>query len=153
DSPTSIWHELAIFGAASAIVLIAASLFAIVSSSIVSYLLSRRLVARLEKLGRASEALAAGDLSQRVEEGPLDEVGQLARRFNPMSARLASSIGEIELAKRRTEESLRAKRELVANVSHDLRTPLSVIRGHVESLLMQGDADIARRREYLAVVE
>jgi len=104
--------------------------------------------------GRAAEGLAAGDLSRRVEEGAPDEVGQLARRFNAMAARLAETVGELTAARDRTETALLAKRELVANVSHELRTPLALIRGHVETLLMPRiETDPARRQEYLAVIE
>lgn len=143
---------LAIFSAASIAVLAAASVFALVSASLVGYLLSRRLVGRLEGLSQAAERLASGDLSQRVPAGPPDEVGQLARRFNAMAARLSATVAELERAKAGSDAALRAKRDLVANVSHELRTPLSLIRGYVESLLQQG-GDPARQREYLAIVE
>jgi signal transduction histidine kinase len=150
----SLWRGLAIFGTASAVILTASSVFALLSASIVGYLLSRRLVTRLERLGRGVEALAAGDLSQRVEEGPLDEVGQLARRFNAMAEQLSTTVAELGAAKQRAEAALRAKRDLVANVSHELRTPLALIRSHVEALRMPvHEADPILRREYLTIVE
>ena len=77
----SFWNALAIFGAATLAVLAGASLFALGSSALVAYFLSRRLVQRLERAGKAAESLAAGDLSCRVEEGRNDELGQLARRL------------------------------------------------------------------------
>jgi signal transduction histidine kinase len=160
--PVGPVRALLLFGAASVAVLAGAFVFALVSAGVVGYLLSRRLVARLERLGGAVEALAAGDLTRRVEEGAPDEVGQLARRFNRMAERLAVTVGELESARRHTEAALQAKRELVANVSHELRTPLASIRGHTESLLMQAAAPPAGsgaeedggalRREYLAVI-
>ena len=154
DRVGSFWHALAIFSAATVAVLSAAFLFALASSSLVAYLLARRLVARLERLGRAAEALAAGDLSSRVDEGSADEVGQLARRFNHMAGRLSATVAELGAEKQHAEAALRAKRELVANVSHELRTPLASIRGHTESLLMGGgDAEGERRREYLALID
>src|SRR5262249_13439845 len=79
---------LAIFGAASFVALIAASLFAVASSSLVAYLLSRSLVRRLERLQHAAAAIAAGDLTQRVQADSGDEVGQLGRQFNVMAADL-----------------------------------------------------------------
>jgi signal transduction histidine kinase len=104
-------------------------------------------------LGRGVEALAAGNLSQRVEAGPPDEVGQLARRFNLMAERLAATVAELASAKDHAEAALRAKRELVANVSHELRTPLALIRGHVEALqLHRPDTDPILQQEYLAIV-
>ncbi len=140
-------------GAASLGILALASLFALIPASVVGYALSRGLVVRLESLGRATEALAAGDLSGRVEEGRPDEVGQLARRFNYMAAKLAATVAELEAAKEATEATLRAKRELVVNVSHELRTPVALIRGHVESLLLRGQDDDSEAQRGLAVIQ
>jgi signal transduction histidine kinase len=150
--PVGVVRALFIFGAASVAVLGGASVFALVSAGLVAYLLSRRLVRRLERLSQATEALAGGDLTQRVDEGPSDEVGQLARRFNHMAGQLSTTVTELEAARARTEAALEAKRALVANVSHELRTPLASIRGHTESLLMQ-DEDPETRRAYLAVID
>ena len=87
-------------------VLGAAFLFALGSAALVGYLLSRQLVRRLERLGGAVEALAAGDLNQRVDEGRDDEVGQLARRFNTMADRLASTVAELDARTREAESAL-----------------------------------------------
>lgn len=125
---------LAIFGAASVAVLAAASIFALVSSSLVAYLLSRRLVRRLELLGRAAESLAAGDLSQRVDAGA-DEVGQLAQRFNFMAADLERSLGELRSERDRVAGLLEQRRQLVVNASHELRTPVATVRGYLESAM------------------
>jgi len=150
----SFWRALAIFSAATVAILAAAFVFALASSSLVAYLLARRLVGRLERLGRAAESLASGDLGRRVDVGAPDEVGQLARRFNHMADRLSTTVAELESEKQLAEAALRAKRELVANVSHELRTPLASIRGHTESLLMPGAAtEGGRRREYLGVID
>jgi signal transduction histidine kinase len=155
SAPTSwwdFWHALAFFGAASLAVLAGASVFALASSSLLSYLLARRLVRRLERLGRAAEGFAAGDLRQRVDISSGDEVGQLALRFNSMADRLADTLAEVETEKQHAEAALEAKRELVANVSHELRTPLASIRAHTESLLLSGDLDRNARRAYLDVI-
>jgi signal transduction histidine kinase len=142
-----------IFTAATIAVLGSAFLFALGSAALVGYLLSRQLVRRLERLSGAVEALAAGDLGQRVDEGRDDEVGQLARRFNAMADRLATTVAELDARTREAESALAAKRELVANVSHELRTPLASISGHAESLLMLGDgASAERRAESLSVL-
>lgn len=127
-------HGLTLFGAASIAVLGAASIFALGSSSVVAYLLSRRLVARLESLGRAAESLAAGDLSQRVDAGP-DEVGQLARRFNHMADDLERTLGELRAERDRVAGLLEDRRQLVASASHELRTPVATARGYLDSAL------------------
>jgi signal transduction histidine kinase len=152
NSSWDFWQALLFFGAATLAVLLAASIFALISSSVVSYLLARRLVRRLERLGQAAEAFAGGDLTLRVDAGITDEVGQLSRRFNVMADRLAETLAELETEKQTVESALQAKRELVANVSHELRTPLASIRGHTESLLLRGDGDRDQHRTYLNVI-
>jgi len=82
-------------------------------------LLARSISRPLAEMGQAAARIAQGDYQVRVPPGR-DEVGALAEAFN----RMAEGMGGVE----------RVRRELVANVSHDLRTPLTVIRGYLEGL-------------------
>jgi signal transduction histidine kinase len=82
--------------------------------------LSRRILAPIEALTAAAQRLEAGDLSQRVEITSHDEIGDLAHAFNAMADGLA-----------RLEE---LRRNLVGDVAHELRTPLSNIRGYLEAI-------------------
>ena len=100
--------------------LIWSGILAAVVAVILTFFLSRRILAPVESLSRAAAALAQGDYSRRVAEGSKDEVGDLARTFNSMAEEMA-----------RTEE---IRRNLVADVAHELRTPLSNIRGYLEAL-------------------
>ena len=72
------------------------------------------------------------DLSSRIRVHAEDEVGQLARRFNAMIERLQGSRDALD-------ESVRAQRQLVADASHELRTPITSLRTNIEVLLEQGD--------------
>ena len=96
--------------------------------------------------GRPAGARAAGrgggdrahieeteDLSSRIRVHADDEVGQLATRFNAMIERLQHSRDALD-------ESVRAQRQLVADASHELRTPITSLRTNIEVLLEQGDA-------------
>jgi signal transduction histidine kinase len=130
---------LAVFGVTSLVVLLAASVFALVSATVVGVLLARPLVRRLERLGAAAERLAHGDLSQRVEAGPDDEIGQLARRFNGMAADLEQTLGELRAERDRVSGLLDDRRQLVASASHELRTPVATVRGYLESALARPD--------------
>lgn len=90
-------------------------------------LLSRRLALPLSRLRSAAEHVADGELSARVEpKGPL-EVLQLGERFNQMAASLERLVGDL-----RRETKLRD--ELLAHVAHDLKTPLTTIRGYLEAM-------------------
>ena len=83
-------------------------------------LISQRMLGSVRSLTAASRKMGAGDLSQRVPEGGRDEVGQLARTFNAMAGKL--------------ENAERQRRDMVADVAHELRTPLSNIQGYVEAV-------------------
>jgi two-component system sensor histidine kinase MprB len=72
------------------------------------------------------------DLSSRIRVHADDEVGLLARRFNAMIERLQTSRDALD-------QSVRAQRQLVADASHELRTPITSLRTNIEVLLEQGD--------------
>jgi signal transduction histidine kinase len=82
--------------------------------------LSSRILAPVRALSGAARRLARGDFGEQVQVRTRDELGQLADTFNMMSQELA-----------RTEEM---RRNMVADVAHELRTPLSNIRGIVEAM-------------------
>jgi len=83
--------------------------------------LARGMTSPLREMVRAADAMAQGDYERRVMATSHDEVGELARAFNAMAADLA----EVD----------RVRRDLVANVSHDLRTPISALRARLENLV------------------
>ena len=146
-------QAVAFFGAASLAALLAASVFALGSSSLVAYLLARRVVRRLEDLGQAAEALAAGNLAARVENTEGDELGQLAQRFNQMAADLHRSLTDLKEERDRVTGLLTSRRELVASVSHELRTPVATIRGYLESALARDGHIAGELRGDLETVE
>ncbi len=90
--------------------------------------LARSITEPIQRLRRTVRRIASGDLTQRVVVQTGDEVGALAHDINLMAERLESDITEL-----RRQEQLR--RDLVANVSHDLATPLTGIQGFTEALL------------------
>lgn len=86
-----------------------------------SYWLARSITQPLRRLSLAVEAIGDGKLGGQVPVPSRDEVGQLAGAFNAMSLRLAGN------------EQLR--REFLANIAHELRTPLAILHGNLESML------------------
>jgi two-component system OmpR family sensor kinase len=97
-----------------------ASLVAGVVAVIISLFIARLLAQPLVSMTQAAQAMARGDLAQRVHVASSDEVGRLAKAFNTMAASLE-----------RAEE---LRRNLVADVAHELRTPISVLRADLEAL-------------------
>ena len=83
-------------------------------------LMSRRALSPVRALSAAAEKLGRGDLSQRVKPSSGDEIGRLGHAFNRMAADL--------------ESAERQRKALLADVAHELRTPLSNIGGYVEAM-------------------
>ena len=100
--------------------LIWACLAAVVLAVILNFVMMRRLLSPLTRMTTISRDIAAGDFSVRVPIGTQDEVGQLARAFN----RMAESLEKIE----------GLRRSLMIDVAHEMRTPLTNIRGYLEAL-------------------
>jgi signal transduction histidine kinase len=93
---------------------------ATVLALIMGIFLARTLTRPLKELTRATKAVAEGDLGHQVPVRSRDELGQLADSFNRMSRDLA--------------EATRQRRQMTADIAHDLRTPLSILLGYTEAL-------------------
>lgn len=94
-------------------------------------LLSRALTRPLRELTIATEEMAAGQLGKQVDEHAQDEIGKLATAFNKMSKDLAKASS--------------MRRQMTADIAHDLRTPLTILRGYTEGLCdrsIQGNQEL-----------
>jgi len=88
-----------------------------------------------------------GDAKSRITEADNSDLSVLASTFNEMADTIESNIDEIK-----SVDLLR--RELIANVSHDLRTPLAVLRGYIETLQMKGDKlSQDDKQKYLDIIQ
>jgi signal transduction histidine kinase len=96
------------------------ALVAVVLALLLGALLARSLTRPLRQLTQATRAVTAGDLDQQVVVKSDDEIGELATSFNQMAAALAAN--EVQ------------RQRLFADLAHELRTPISVIRGQVEGI-------------------
>lgn len=101
--------------------IIMSCLWIMLASLIVTYFISERLVAPLRDMSKAARSFANGDFDVRVEVDGNDEVAELAVAINEM----ATSLQELE----------EMRRSFLANVSHDLRTPMTTISGFIDSIL------------------
>jgi signal transduction histidine kinase len=106
----NVWWQFLLAGAVAAFI----ALF-------LARLLARGMTQPLRDMAQAAQMMARGDYRQRVQVRSRDEVGRLAGTFN----RMASEMEGLE----------RLRRELVANVSHELKTPLSALQAQLENLL------------------
>jgi two-component system sensor histidine kinase BaeS len=120
--------------------------FALIVSIIVGTLVAGSLTTGLQALTHGARRMAGGDLKVRVAVPDGDEVGTLARAFNHMAA-------EIEAAFARQREIERARTNLIAAVSHDLRTPLASLQAMAEALQDEVVDDPATVRRYLQAMQ
>ncbi|WP_053367516.1 sensor histidine kinase [Bacillus sp. FJAT-27245] len=102
-------------------------LIALGVSFLLSWILSRIHVIRIKRIQKAASAVAAGDYTVRVHSSNFDEIGELSTDFNQMVNKINESMEEIESLENR-------RRQFMADVSHEMRTPLTTISGIIEGL-------------------
>jgi len=108
-------------------------LMAIAFALLITFLLSRRILAPIKTLTQTTRQLGKGDFSQRVKFKDKGEVGELAQAFNSMASDL--------------ERAEQLRRNMVADVAHELRTPLSNLKGYLEAVrdgVIKPDANAIR---------
>lgn len=101
--------------------LVAGGIMATFVALLLSYVVSMRMARPLVSMTKAARRLEDGDLSERVEVDSEDEIGQLGEAFNHLAETL--------------ERQERTRKNLTADVAHELRTPLAVIRSHIEAYM------------------
>ena len=105
---------------------------------VASSLMSMRQIQPISEMVQATRSYAAGNLDVRIhEDGRDDEIGELAASFNLM----ADSLAEME----------RQRRDFIANISHELKTPMTTIAGYTDGIL-DGTIPPEKERHYLQII-
>ncbi len=107
--------------------------------------MDRRVIVPLEKIESAAREISRGNFDVRIEGFFHPETANLITTFNSM----ARSLKEGDELKKKYEQD---RRDLVANVSHDLKTPITSIIGYVDAIEDIGNGDRARISRYLSIV-
>jgi two-component system, OmpR family, sensor histidine kinase MprB len=122
------------------------SLGGIALAALLGRLVAGAAVLPVKRLTGATEHVAETmDLSERIESVGEDEIGRLARSFNAMLDALGRSMSALDA-------SVHAQRQLVADASHELRTPVTSLRTNIEILQQVEDMNTQERRRLLADV-
>lgn len=111
----------------------------ILTNGVITYLVSRSILRPLNVLKRGTEEIKQGNLEFAVKCPSKDEIGEVCGAFEEMRLKLKDSI-ELQL---QVEEN---RKELVSNISHDLKTPITSIKGYVEGI-MDGVADTPEKMD------
>ncbi len=120
--------------------LLAISIFLMLAATVVSLLLAFWITRPMKKLSLAANAVANGNLDTVVHITSNDEMGRCGEDFNHMVKQIKASDA--------------MQREMIANVSHDLRTPLTMIRGYAESIQdIFGEDKLERDRQLSIIID
>lgn len=115
------------------------TLCGVIVARIAAMIVSRKLLGQISELEAGSNAIAAGQYDRQVAVITEDELGRFAESFNALTTQLGAAE--------------RQRRAFVANVSHDLRTPIAVVKGHLDAQLHPGGGDPIPPETSFAAIE
>ena len=127
DSHSAQNFQSLVFSKTGLVILLIVLIF-IMASAALSLITSHTINKPIKKLADGANEIANGNLDYTIDYDSTNEIGQTVKAFNAMSKRLKRSIEE----QNRIEQS---RKEMIAGVAHDLRTPLTSAKGYVEGLL------------------
>lgn len=120
---------------------------------VVGYFVTSRLAENILRLRRFTEQLDRGEDISHTDPFPDDELGQISNHIVDLYARLqrASADAEREHASalREEQEKIRIKRQLTNNISHELKTPLSALKGYLETILLNPKMEDSLRTTFI----
>jgi len=133
----TLWDSFLLSTAAKGLAL------SILCTGVIGLVLFFFMTKRLRKMNETVRKFEKGDFQKRMPANSSDEFGQLSTTFNQMADKIVASIDELK----RTDD---LRRELVANVSHDLRSPLASVQGYLETIqLKSASLTDEQKSEYL----
>jgi len=117
----------------------------LVAGGIFIFFYAKRTTKPIVAMSEAAEGIARLDFSRRVGTDAQDEIGTLGRSIDRISERLSGSLEALQ-------EDVERRKQLVRNISHDLKTPIGVIKGYAEGLRFGVADDDEKRARYCEVI-
>ncbi|OPY58737.1 MAG: Alkaline phosphatase synthesis sensor protein PhoR [Pelotomaculum sp. PtaU1.Bin035] len=134
-------------------------LLTFIVGSIIIYFFAKKLTMPILKLNDIAQRMAELDFSQKYQVESTDEVGQLGESINSLSTQLHAAISELTEANQKLLEDIERERridemrkEFISSVSHELKTPISLIQGYAEGLKENVNEDEENKNFYCDVI-
>jgi len=131
----------------------------IVIGSIVVYILSRKFTSPILELNDIAQRMSKLDFSKKYNVRSKDEIGELGNSINSLSDQLDKSITELREANKKLTQDIERERkidemrkEFISNVSHELKTPITLIQGYAEGLKLNVNDDEESKNFYCDVI-
>jgi len=122
------------------------ALAAILIALTVAYFISKSITSPIAQMKETAQRIAKGDFSKKVRIKSKDELGELAKSLNIMSDELQQKIENLK-------QMDRVRTDFVANVSHELKTPLTLIKGYIETLEDKAIDDKEKARKFVSIIK
>lgn len=133
-------------------------IFALLIAGIFAYIISKRITEPIYRLSSIAKSMSEMDFSKKYEGSTEGELGHLGNSINILSQKLEQSIGELKSANLKLLEDInqkekidRQRKEFLSNVSHELKTPISIIEAYADGLL-EMELDEESKKYYCEVI-
>jgi len=125
------------------------SLLTIIIGGIFSYFFSRWFTRPILELSKQAKAMINLDFSQKFNYNQKDEIGVLGDNINALSLKLEKTIAELNEDLKEKEKLENMRKTFIANISHELKTPIALIKGYSEGLLYDVNE---KKDEYVDII-
>lgn len=127
-------------------VVLFAAIAAVAIAFTAAYFLSRSITLPIRQMKETAEQIAKGDFTRRVRIRSRDELGDLANSLNTMADELQRKMEDLR-------QMDRIRTDFVANVSHELKTPLTLIKGYTETLQGEAMGDKVKAAKFVSIIK
>ncbi len=145
NDATSIYHELNSFKNSVIYTLVLFLLIMIIINTLITYFLSKQIVSPIIRLKNAAQQIQKGNYDFQLKPSTKDEIGALFQSFEEARKQLMKS----EETQKKYEQN---RNELITNISHDLKTPITTIKGYIEGIMDGVPKSKEKQDKYLRTI-